>query len=118
AVAVRRGVEERKSAREMRSPAGAEWAVRPPPRPPVAGVSREVHARVDQPGAQPLAARARVDEQDPQLRGLLVGRDAEDAAHPAAVQLGYPGRLAGRVVPAGIVGDDPRDQRLEIAVPA
>src|SRR5262249_51845537 len=80
----------------------------------------------------PVAARGRRDQQDPQLRGDLVDWYTKHAAGPLPVDFRDPPRLptlassghsrwvvlAGRPGLRGEVGHDPRDQRLEAEVPA
>ena len=101
-------------------PAGGDQiVVRPQGDPGVTGRPGEGDALGDQAGAETVAAGGRVDQEDAQLGGLrIVTPHQEDRAGAAAVQLGYPGRLARRVPALGVVGDDPRDQGLETLVPA
>ena len=84
----------------------------------VAGAPGEAQALLDQPRADPAPARPRVDEQQAQLGDVVLAAHAQHAAGGLAVDLGDPRRLAARVVGPGVVGDDPRDERLEALVPA
>ena len=79
----------------------------------------EVQARVDEPGADPVAPRGGVDQQDPELgRGpvgfaRVLGGHAQHAPRPPAVKLRDPAALARPVGMGREVGDDPRNERLE-----
>ena len=86
--------------------------------PRVAGAAGEQHAFVHQPAPEVMASGGGVDKQDPQLCGGVVGGGTEHAPDAAAVHLGDPSSLTGRVVALGVVGDDPGDEGLETAVPA
>ena len=65
-----------------------------------------------------MPARARFDEQQPELRDGVALPDAEDRADPLAVELGDPAALALRVEVLDELRDDRRDERLEALVPA
>lgn len=99
-------------------PGGDERVVGPQHDSLIARGACESNALVDEPRAEPEPPTVGVNEQDPQLRGRLVPRNAEDTADAFAVELGDPGRLTRTVVVFGVVGDDPGDQRFEAAVPA
>jgi two-component system cell cycle response regulator len=84
----------------------------------VAGALGEAQALLDQARADAAAPRARVDEQQAQLRDVLLAAHAQHAAGGLAVDLGDPRGLAARVVVARVLGHDLRDERLEALVPA
>lgn len=96
-----------------------ERVVRPQADTGVACGAGEVEAGVDETPAESVAARVGVDEEDAELGRVPIVRvgDEEDAADAVAVELGDPGRFSLRVVVAGVVGDDARDERLEVGVP-
>jgi AcrR family transcriptional regulator len=105
---------------EVDAPGGLEGMVGPETHVVIAGLTGEVQAGVDQAPAKVVPAAVGMDKQDPQpgdRRVLGVGNQ-EDAADTATVQLSDPRGLPVGVVGGGIVGDDPRDQRLELGVPA
>ena len=94
---------------------GRKRVIGPQPDALVTGLPSEAHRRVDERAAESVAARIRVDEQDSQLGGSgLVGRDTEDAADAASVELRDPGRVAIVAGSARVVGNDPRDPPLEL----
>src|SRR5260221_7186851 len=97
---------------------GGERMVGPQLQPRVTGQAGEVHALVDEPSAEMAPAGRRVHQEDPELSRGLVGGNAEHAPDPAAVRLGDPGGLPGWVAAGRVVGDDPRDDRLEGGIPA
>src|ERR1700694_290554 len=65
---------------------------------PVADRLGEVQARVDESGTETVTPGTRVDQQDTQLGGDVVGRDAEDASRAGSVEFGDPGRLQCRIL--------------------
>src|SRR5262249_39367227 len=115
---MRRLVGERETRRQIETPRGDEWVVRPQHDAFVSGVTGELDARFHQSCPDTESATVRMDEQNPQLCSGVALRDTEDAAHTPAFELGDPGRLAPGIVAGRIVGDDLRHQRLEAAVPA
>lgn len=74
----------------------------------------EIDALGDEAAAKSGAPRGRVDEQDAQPRGELILAEAEHAPHAPACALSDPTLLEGRVLGAGVVGNDPRDESLEL----
>ena len=84
----------------------------------VAGPAREADALVDEPLADAEPARARLDEQQSQLGHLLRLPDEEHGADDLAVAFGDPAALARRIEVVEEVGDDARDERLELGVVA
>ncbi len=70
----------------------------------------ERHALVDQPPAEAQATGPRLDEQDPQLRRVVVAVAAQHAPGPHAVDLGDPPGLPPVRAAGPEVGDDARDQ--------
>src|SRR5262249_17355588 len=99
-------------------PRGRQRMVGPQPHPLVPRLPGEPQALIYQPGPQSFSPRSRVDQEDAQLRRALVGRYQQDASDPLPVLLGDPSRLPAVIVAAGVVGDNPRHQRLEAGVPA
>ena len=84
----------------------------------VTGLAGEGHAFIHERSAEMMPAGPRVNQEDPELRGGLVGGHAEHAPYPLAVHLGDPGRLPRRVVPGRVTGGDLRDECLEGGIPA
>lgn len=111
-------VDELEAGGEVDTAGGHQWMVGPELDPLVAGPAGEVDALPYQARAEPVTPRGRVDEEDPQLRGRLVGTRTEHTAHPAAVQFGDPRGLPPRIAALREVGDDACYQRLEAAVSA
>src|SRR5258708_4620172 len=97
---------------------GGERMVGPQLHPRVTGQAGEVHALVHEPSAQMAPPGRRGPPEGPELSPGLVSGNADHAPDPAAVRLGDPGGLPGRVAPGRVVGDDPRDERLEGGIPA
>jgi hypothetical protein len=74
---------------------------------------------LDQDGAHAEPAGGRRDQQDAQPRLVrLVATHQEDASRALAVDLGDPAGLAQRIVLGDVLGDDLRDELLEVRVPA
>jgi hypothetical protein len=115
---VRLLVDQPEPARQVDAAGGGERMVGPQLHAQVTGPAGEVHALVDEPSAEMAPAGRRVHQEDPELSRGLVGGNAEHAPDPAAVHLGDPGGLPGRVAAGRVVGDDPRDERLEGGIPA
>src|SRR5260370_13200219 len=84
----------------------------------VTSSAREGNAFVHQPAAQVVTPRGGIYQQDSQLRGGCIGRDAEYTADPAAIELRDPCGFASRVVLGCIVRHDPRDERLKTRIPS
>ena len=99
-------------------PSSDQRVVGPQLHPRVASSAGESDALIDQAMAEASAARRRLDQQDAQLRGGVVGRDAENTAHPPTTHLSDPCGLAPRARIGSVVGNNPRHQRFEIGVPA
>jgi hypothetical protein len=112
--------DEPKAALDVEVARRGKGTVRPQPDVLISGGAGEIQASADESAAEVPAAGVGMDEQDPQQRGRLVlGVDhAGDADHSPPFDLGDPSGLAGRVVIGGVVGDDPRHERLEAPVPA
>ncbi len=72
----------------------------------------------DESPADAEAAGARLDEQDPQLGGLVVALAAEHATGAGSVDLGDPRLLASWPVVGEVRGDDLGDEGLERDVPS
>src|SRR5215472_13725398 len=115
---VRLLLDQREPARQVYVPGRHQRVVCPQADPLVPGAEGEAEAFVNESRADPVAARGRIDQQDPELRGGLIDRNAEHAPGPSAVNLRDPPRLPSTVRVRGEVGYDPRDQRLEARVPA
>src|SRR5207237_760111 len=73
---------------------GQEQGLRPEDHLAVAGAAGEAEALADQPRAEARAARARLDQEQAELRHRPRARHEEDGAHPLAVALRDPGALA------------------------
>jgi hypothetical protein len=84
----------------------------------ITGAAREGNTLVHELSAQVVAASGRIYQQDPQLRGGCIGCHTEHTAHPAAIELRDPRRFASRVVLAGVVRHNPRNERLETRIPS
>src|SRR5204863_28496 len=74
-----------------------EIRLRPQREPAVALGARKADAFLDQPPAEPAAARLRLDDQEPQLRHGLRVLHHEHRADALAVELGDPAGLAFRI---------------------
>src|SRR5262245_17580982 len=108
----------READRVVDSPGALQRAVGPEHHPPVVPLAGELDAAADQPAADPMSARVRVDEEQSQLRDLLGAARAVDGPDPTAVQLADPGRLALGVVIVEVVRDHAGYKRDERLVPA
>src|SRR5690606_5396030 len=86
--------------------------------PPVSDVAGEVETGADESCPEAVTARARIDEQDAELGGVVLACDAEDASGASSVEFGDPRGFMVGIVTAGEVGDDLRDERFEAGVPA
>src|SRR5207302_3127956 len=84
----------------------------------VAALASEPQALVHELRPEPRSARPRFDQQQPELRGPVVLSHAQDGTGAHASDLGDPGGLALGVVRCREVGDDPRDEGLEVLVEA
>jgi AcrR family transcriptional regulator len=115
-------VHELESAGQIDAAGGDERVVRPQLHSPIPVGAREADALVDEACAEAGPSRLRVDEQDAELRGQVIGGDAEHASDAVAGRvLGDP-RRAAVIAVAGIgvirvVGDDAGDERLERHIP-
>ena len=76
----------------------------------------EPEALVDEPMSDAEPARPRLDEEQPELRAVVVAPAAQHAPGASSVDLGDP-RLLARVRGSAEVGDDPRHEPLEVVVP-
>src|SRR5665213_3180997 len=92
--------------------------VGPQSHPGVARLRSESNAGVDKPIAEPAAPTGWVDEQNAQLRGVVILTDTEHATDSDAVELGDPRGFPRAFVAVRIVGHDLRNQCLEGGVPA
>jgi hypothetical protein len=111
-------LEQDEAARHVDPARRFERMVGPQPQPGVAGPSGEVHAGVHESPAEARPPFGRFDEQDSQLRRVVVGGDAQDRPDATTVELGDPGGLPRRVVAVGEVGHDPRHEGFEGRVPS
>src|SRR5215475_11570269 len=98
-------------------PGGVEHAVRPQSDLLVARLPGEPHALVDQAFADAQPTRARLDQQQAQLRHRLRLFDEEHGANDLAAAFSDPAPLALRVVVPDEFRRDLRDQRLELFIP-
>src|SRR5260370_12410035 len=89
---VRLLIDERESPRQVDLAGRDQRIIRPELHPLVTGAAGEVQARVDEPGADPVAPRGGVDQQDPELgRGpvrfaRVLGRPPPPPPRPPARQ--------------------------------
>src|SRR5712691_1933800 len=100
------------------TPGRLQHVVRPQGELAVADLAGEAHALLHEAFADAEAARPGLDEEQTQPGDRLRFLDAKHRAHVLTVQLRDPAALPLRVVVADELGDDVRDQRLELLAPA
>src|SRR5579864_3223094 len=82
--------DEPESPRKIYLARGGQWMICPEHHSFVARTACEGNAFIHQPAAQVMTAGGRIHQQDSQLCGSRIGRDAEHTARPAAIELGDP----------------------------
>src|SRR2546427_8137100 len=100
------------------APGGMQHVVCPQRELAVADLAGEAHALLHEAFADAEAARPGLDEEQTQPGDRLRFLDAKHRPHVLTVQLRDPAALPLRVVVTDELGDDVRDQRLELLAPA